>query len=169
MKKILSLVILLAVLFTTVAAVKPPRLVRLEVVNKSGEPVYVELTGTGYDFGEKEFKWYGGTYWWLPYQDPPMDAVGDYLNVTAYGMYTVPKDLYQIKVWYEQEMNGTEGDPVVICETNWVPVEYIGSTAYFPMDRNRKIVVPPCNQIPSVLPGPKNNVFKWARWLLVVK
>ena len=165
MKKIISLMILLAVLFTTVAAVKPPRLVRLEVVNKSGEPVYIELTGTGYDFGTETFKWHGGTYWWLPYQNPPMDAVGDYLNVTAYGTYTVPKDLYQIKVWYQQEMDNT----FMKCETNWVPVQYVNSTAYFAMDRYRKLVVPPCNQIPSVLPGPKNDVFKWARWLLVVK
>ena len=164
MKKMISLMILLAVLFS-IAAVKPPRLVRLEIVNKSGEPVYIELTGTGYDFGEQAFKWHGGSYWWLPYQDPPMDAVGEYLNVTAYGMYTVPSDLYQIKIWYQQEIDDTSFK----CVTNWVPLQYVDSTAYFALDRNRKIVIPPCNQIPSVLPGPKNDQIKWARWLLVVK
>ena len=165
MKKIITSLILLAVLFL-IAAVKPPRLVRLEVVNKSGEPVYIELTGTGYDFKEKAHIWKGGSYFWLPYQDPPVDALGDYLKVTAYGTYTVPKDRYIINMWYHQEFYGEVRSD---CLANWVPDDYEDGVAYWNQDRNRTMVIFPCNKIPKVLPGPESDVFKWARWLLVVK
>lgn len=165
MKKIIVVLVLMAMLFS-IAAVKPPRLVRLEVVNKSGEPVYVNLTGTGYDFKENAHIWSGGKYWFLPYQDPPQDAEGDYMDVTAYGRYTIPKDRYVITINYMQEMVGETRSN---CLTNWVPDGYEDGVAYFDMDRNRKLTIGKCNVIPKVLPGPENDVFKWARWLLVVK
>ena len=163
--KILILFVMVAMILS-IAAVKPPRLVRLEVVNKAGEPVYVNLTGTGYDFKDKVYQWYGGTYWFLPYQDPPKDAEGNWMDVVAYGTYTVPKDRYVITVNYEQEMIG---DVRSDCISNWVPDDYEDGVAYFDLDRNRKITIHKCFQVPKVLPGPKNDVFKWARWLLVVK
>jgi len=163
MKKLIILILLVVLL--SVAAVKPPRLVRLEIVNKSGEPVYIELTGTGYDFKEMAYLWHGGSYWYLPYQDPPMDALGDYLDVTAYGTYTVPRDRYIIAISYARE----KADWNVNCLANWVPDDYEDGVAYFNLDRNRKITIGKCNVIPKNLPGPKNDVFKWARWLLVVK
>ena len=163
--KILILLIVVAMVLS-IAAVKPPRLVRLEVVNKSGEPVYVNLTGTGYDFKENAYLWYGGTYWFLPYQDPPQDAEGNYMDVTAYGQYTIPKDRYVITINYMQEMVGEIRSN---CLANWVPDDYEDGVAYFDMDRNRKITIGKCNVIPKVLPGPKSDVIKWARWLLVVK
>ena len=168
MKKLIVVLVLMAMLFS-VAAVKPPRLVRLEVVNKSGEPVIVYLQGVGYDFEEGEFKWHGGTYWRLPYQDPPMNVEGEYMNVPVTSYYTIPKDLYEISIGYQQEMDWAKGQSAVVCKSNWVPVEYIDKVAYFAMDRNRKITIPPCDSVASVLVGPKNDVFKWARWLLVVK
>jgi len=163
--KILIMFVVIAMILS-IAAVKPPRLVRLEVVNKSGEPVYVNLTGTGYDFKEKAYLWHGGSYWFLPYQNPPMDALGNWLDVTARGMYTIPKDRYVVVVNYEQEMIGEVRST---CLTNWVPDDYEDGVAYFDMDRNWKITIGKCNFIPKNLPGPKNDVFKWARWLLVVK
>jgi hypothetical protein len=162
--KTLILFVLVALVLS--AAVKPPRLVRLEVVNKSGEPVYIDLTGTGYDFKEQAYLWYGGSYWWLPYQDPPQDALGNYLDVTAYGRYTVPIDRYIINIHYHQELYG---EVLSNCLANWVPDDYEDGVAYFDLDRNRKITIGKCDVIPKVLPGPKNDVFKWARWLLVVK
>ena len=167
-KKILILFVMVAILFS-IAAVKPPRLVRLEVVNKSGEPVIVYLQGVGYDFDEGEFVWHGGSYWRLPYQDPPMNAEGDFMNVPVTTYYTIPKDLYEISVGYEQEMNWADGQPATVCMSNWVPVDYVDDAAYFSMNRNRRLVIPACDVIPKVLPGPKNDVFKWTRWLLVVK
>jgi len=163
--KILILFVLVAMVLS-VAAVKPPRLVRLEVVNKSGEPVYIELTGTGYDFKEQAYIWAGSSYFWLPYQNPPQDALGDYLDVTAYGTYTVPKDRYIINMYYHQELYG---DVLTNCLANWTPDDYEDGVAYWNQDRNRKLVIGKCNVIPKVLPGPENDVFKWARWLLVVK
>lgn len=163
--KILILYALVALVLSA-AAVKPPRIVRLEVVNKSGEPVYIELTGTGYDFKEKAYLWHGGTYWWLPYQDPPQDARGNYLDVPAYGNYTVPKDRYIVSVWYHQEYYG---NPRSDCLANWVPDDYEDGVAYFDLDRNRKITIGKCDVIPKVLVHPESDVFKWARWLLVVK
>jgi hypothetical protein len=163
--KILILLIVVAMILS-VAAVKPPRLVRLEVVNKSGEPVYIELTGTGYDFNEMAHIWAGGSYWWLAHQDPPVDALGDYLKVTAYGVYTVPKDRYIINMYYHQELYG---EVLSNCLANYVPDGYENGVAYWDQDRNRKMVIGKCNVIPKNLPGPKNDVFKWARWLLVVK
>lgn len=165
MKKIILLVMVLAVLLT--ASVKPPRLVRLEVVNKSGEPVGIDLQGVGYDFEAKEFKWHTGTHWWLPYQDPPMNADGDFMNIPTTRFYTIPQDLYQIDIRYHQEGYGVNGESVVVCKSNWVPVQYVDKVAYFAMDRSRKLVIPPCDQVASVLVGPKNDVFKWARWILL--
>jgi len=165
MKKLIVILVLMAMLFS-VAAVKPPRLVRLEVVNKSGEPVYIELTGTGYDFKEKAHIWAGGSYKWLPYQDPPMDALGNYLDVTAYGMYTIPKDRYIINMYYHQELYGAV---LTNCLANWVPDDYEDGIAYWNQDRNRKLVIGECDVIPKVLVHPESDVFKWARWLLVVK
>jgi len=167
MKKLILLIMVLAVLLT--ASVKPPRLVRLEVVNKAGEPVKIQLQGMGYDFDAEEFKWNVGSYQWLPYQDPPMNAEGDYFDVPVTTVYTIPKDLYEIDVYYQQELDGIEGEPVVKCLSNWVPLEYVGKAAYWVQDRNRRLVVPECDQVASVLVGPKNDAFKWARWLLVVK
>ena len=164
-KKILILFVVVAMLLS-VAAVKPPRLVRLEVVNKSGEPVYVELTGTGYDFKDKAYLWHGGSYWWLGHQNPPVDALGNYLPVTAYGTYTIPKDRYIINIYYEQELYG---EILSNCIANYVPDDYENGVAYWDQDRNRELVIFGCDVIPKVLPGPKNDVFKWARWLLVVK
>ena len=168
MKRIIGLFFVWSIVFTMLfsAMVKPPRLVRLEVVNKSGEPVYVTLTGTGYDFEKKVYLWHGGSYWFLPYQDPPMDVLGNYMNVPAYGMYTVPKDRYIITINYEQEM---VGDVRSNCLANWVPDDYEDGVAYFDMDRNRKITIGKCNVVPKYLVGPKNDAIKWARWLLVVK
>ncbi len=163
--KILILFVLVAMVLS-IAAVKPPRLVRLEVVNKSGEPVYINLTGTGYDFAKKAHIWGGGAYWFLPYQDPPIDAEGNYMNVTAYGRYTLPKDRYVITINYMQEMVGENRSN---CLANWVPDDYEDGVAYFNLDRNRKITIGKCDVIPKVLVYPESNVFKWARWLLVVK
>ncbi len=169
MKKQIVFLVIVAVIVTmllSVAAVKPPRLVRLEVVNKSGEPVYIELTGTGYDFKDKVYLWHGGSLWWLPYQDPPMDALGNYLDVTAYGRYTVPKDRYIINMWYHQEYYG---DVRSNCLANWTPDDYEDGVAYFNMNRNRKLIIGKCDVIPKVLVKPESDTFKWARWLLVVK
>lgn len=165
MKKLIVVLVLMAMLFS-VAAVKPPRLVRLEVVNKSGEPVYIELTGTGYDFKEGAYLWHGGTYSWLAHQDPPMDALGNYLDVSAYSTYTLLKDRYIVNIYYHQELYG---EVLSSCLANWVPDDYEDGVAMFDLDRNRKITIGKCNVIPKNLPGPKNDVFKWARWLLVVK
>ena len=165
MKKLIVILVMMAMLFS-IAAVKPPRLVRLEVVNKSGEPVYITLQGTGYDFEKKAHTWGSGSYHWLSHQDPPMDAEGNYLDVTAYGMYTIPKDRYIITLNYRQEMVGAIRSN---CLTNWTPDDYEDGVAYWDQDRNRKMVIGKCDVIPKVLPGPKNDVFKWARWLLVVK
>jgi len=163
--KILVLLIVVAMVLS-IAAVKPPRLVRLEVVNKSGEPVYIELTGTGYDFQKKAHIWAGGSYHWLPYQDPPQDADGNYMDVTAYGTYTIPKDRYIVNMYYHQELYG---EVLSNCLANWTPDDNEGGVAYWNQDRNRKMVIGKCDVIPKVLPGPKSDVFKWARWLLVVK
>ena len=174
MKRVLQLVIVMALVLIAVAPAsaagledaKPPRNTRLELVNKSGEPIYVELTGVGYNFDEDKFMWHGGSYWWLGHMEPPLDAVGDYINVPVAKNFDIPRDLYQIKIWYQQELDGV---PVVVCKSNWVPVKYVDKAAYFSMEFNRKLVVPACDEVAKVLVGPKNDVFKWARWLLVVK
>ena len=167
MKKVIVLTVLMAMIgaLLLTAAVKPPRLVRLEIVNKSGEPVYVELIGTGYDFKEKAHIW-SGNYYWLAHQDPPLDVKGKFLDAAGYGTYTILRDRYIINMWYHQEFYG---DVRSNCLANWVPDDYEDGVAYWNQDRNRKMVIGKCNVIPKVLPGPKNDVFKWARWLLVVK
>lgn len=162
MKKVMLLVLIVMLVSAFLVAAGPGlRIVRLEVVNKSGEPVSIELTGTGYDFKEKAYLWYGGSYWWLPHQDPPKDALGQYLPVTAYGMYTIPKDRYFITIYYKQEIDGD----VALCLANWTLDGK--KVAYFDMDRNRKLTIGKCNVIPKVLPGPKNDAVKWARWLYI--
>ena len=164
MKKVMLLVLTVMLVSSFLIAAGPPlKNVDLEVVNKAGEPVSIELIGTGYDFEENAYLWYGGSYWWLPYQDPPKDALGQYLPVTAYGTYTVPIDRYFINVYYKQEIDGD----VAVCLANWTLDGK--KVAYFDMDRNRKLTIFGCDSIPNVLPGHKNDAVKWARWLFVVK
>ena len=95
-----------------------------------------------------------------------MDALGDYLDVPAYGRYTVPKDRYIVNIYYHQELYG---EVLSNCLANYVPDDYEDGVAYWDQDRNRKMVIGKCDVIPKNLTGPKNDVFKWARWLLVVK
>jgi hypothetical protein len=164
MKKVMLLVLTVMLVSAFLVAAGPGlRIVRLEVVNKSGEPVSIELIGTGYDFKEQAYLWYGGVYWWLAHQDPPKDVLGRYLPVTAYKMYTVPTDRYFINIYYKQEIDGD----VEVCLANWTLDGK--KAAYLDLDRNRKLTIGPCDAIPKVLPGRKNDAVKWARWLFVVK
>ena len=166
MKKVMLFMFVLVLVFSQIATVKPPRIVRLELINKAGEPTSLELTGTGYDFEESAYVWPGGTYWWLAHQDPPKNpATNEYMNVPAYKNYTLPKDRYIIAVHYKQEID----DSTVACLINWTPDGYDNGSAYFDLDRNRKLTIGKCNAIPKVLPGRKNDAVKWARWLFVVK
>lgn len=166
MKKVMLLVLVLMLAFSQMATVKPPRIVRLEIVNKAGEPISIEMTGTGYDFKKNAYIWPGGAYWWLAHQDPPKNpATMEYMDVPAYKMYTLPKDRYIIVIHYQQEIE----DNTVLCLMNWVPDGFENGSAYFDLDRNRKLTIGPCDVLPKVLPGRKNDAVKWARWLFVVK
>jgi len=172
MKKVMLLVltVMLVSAFLMAGTVKPPPVLRLEVVNKAGEPIKLEMTGTGYDFKKEAHIWAGGAYHWLPYQDPPINpSTKEYMNVPAYGAYDLPRDRYIIRVVYQQEIDGEPGDAIVRCLMNWVPDGYEDNVAYFDMDRNRKLTVGKCNLVPRVLPGRKSDAVKWARWLFVVK
>jgi hypothetical protein len=167
MKRVMLLVLtVLLVSLLLTASTKPPRTVRLEIKNVAGEPIVLEMTGTGYDFKENSHIWPGGAYYWLSHQDPPINpATKEYMNVPSFGRYTLPTDRYVIEVHYAQEI----ADNSITCLMNWVPDGFENGTAYFDLDRNRKLTIPACDQIPKVLPGHKNNAVKWARWLFIVK
>jgi len=166
-KKIILIAILVLLIFT-MAVTKPPRLVRLEVVNRSGEPAAVQLQGLGYDFVDQEYAAFRGAFYWLDYQSPPIAPNGEYIDVDISKTYTILKDRYVIVVFYEQELKGG-----TVCLNNWTPEEYDGDLVFFDAIKGgshpNKIVILPCDQIPTTIGEPEYGLVKWSKHLLVVK
>jgi hypothetical protein len=156
------------VLMLFTMALSAPRLVRLEVVNRAGEPVTVQLQGLGYDFKEGEYN-FQGAFYWLHLNDPPLDAEGDWLDVETTTLYTVLKDRYAVDVFYpEKELVGSDS---VTCLNNWTPKEWDGKAVYFDAikggENANRIVIKKCNTVPAEVGNPFYGQIKWNRYYLL--
>ena len=129
MKKLtIALLVLLIALFLISADVKPPKTIRVEIVNRSGEDITVSLIGMGYDFSTGDFigSWGiirpGIHYFTVPGTIRTQLLTGQTL-VTKLPEYIyeahILRDLYIITVHYEQESTGR-----IVCLNNWVPIKY---------------------------------------------
>ena len=137
MKKLILVVMLIALL---VIAVAPIKLVRLRVINKSGYPLKVSMTGQefnqpyylGIDKGSRS---------------SPLEAV-----------YTIIPDKYKTFVYYD------DGSGLRDCISELVPVNYWdweAESVTLDFRGNSKLVITECGYPPPNKGDPSVNMFKW--------
>jgi hypothetical protein len=172
-RKSVCILVVIAISFLLVAAVsvplekekppQPPKKINLDIINKSGETIYVQLVGTGYNFADGTF----GNQWNVPYGFYSVTIPGGYIVVFPDGSTNlikqdmvrnlkVIKDMYAVKVGYEQEKEG------FVCLNNWLPQEIENDIVYFPASKkNVKLTVRPCDSIPLGVGNPSGGVIKY--------
>ena len=175
MKKVMLVLLIVVFSFGIVAGDKPPYMpkkppgtARVEIVNKSGEKIYVSLVGVGYDFRIKEFvtDWGGipPSRAYVQIEGTKTISVGGKTYVLRLPEVTktvhVFKDLYAISVTYQQEADG-EG----VCMNNWTPQKLADFPAFYAAQgNNSRLVVRACDKVPANLGKSADGTLKWNRF-----
>jgi hypothetical protein len=182
MKKVIVLLLVIALMLPLIAAdtpPKPPKVLRLTIVNRAGEDVRVSLTGLGYDFRTGEFV---GDWGIIGPQFYSTVAPGTITRVLPNKQTVVIKlkqhitymdvlrDLYILNLQYNREIvpEGTS-NAAVICLNTWTPASMYGNPTYFAVKGgNAKLIIKPCNQVPANLGAPDEGVLKYNRFMILL-
>ena len=152
---------------------------RLEVKNRAGEPVYIQLQGLGYDYADEEYtQWPSwGQFYYLTVNPPgyvAQDGTNVWLDQEAIQLFTILQDRYYITVFYEQEI-AWKSDPDAkpyTCFANFVVdnTKFNGLEAYWDMNHNARLVVNDCIKKPANRGDLESGIYKWYRpWFMSEK
>ena len=177
MRKVIIVLLIVAMLFLVAAdkPPKPPKVLRLTIVNRAGEDVRVSLTGLGYDFQTGEFidGWGAISPQFYSTLVPGTLTVNKnvILKLPEYIAYMdVLKDLYVLDLQYNREVVPEESNAAsVICLNTWVPPAYYGDPTYYAVrGGNARLVIKPCNQVPVNLGAPGEGILKYNRYMILL-
>jgi len=178
MKKVIVLLLITVLMLPLIAAdkpPKPPKVLRLTVINRAGEDVRVSLTGLGYDFQTGEFV----GDWGIIAPQFYSTLVPGTLTVNKNLIIKLPeyieymdvlRDLYVLDLQYNREVvpEGTN-NAAVVCLNTWTPASMYGDPTYFAVKgSNTKLIIKPCNQVPANLGAPGEGVLKYNRFMILL-
>jgi hypothetical protein len=182
MKRVIVVLLVIAMLFLVAAnkPPKPPKIMDLEIVNRSGEEVRVSLTGLGYDFQKNEFVGgWGNIHPQFYYITVPGSIETELLNGTILTIklpqyvkrVDVLRDLYVLDVQYAREIVPQGSNAAsVMCLNTWVPPAYYGDPTYYPVKYMRqKLIIKPCNSVPVNIGAPSEGVVKYNKLNLILE
>ena len=182
MKKVLILLLVIALMLPLIAADKPPKapkVLRLALVNRAGEDVRVSLTGLGYDFKTREFI---GGWGALKPQFYSVLVPGTIVTQLPTGATVVTRlrentvyvdvlrDLYILNLQYNREIV-PEGSNAAsaICLNTWTPASMYGDALYYAVKNvNSKLIIKPCNSVPVNLGAPKQGILKYNKYMILL-
>ena len=182
MKRIIVLLLVIALMLPLIAAdtpPKPPKVLRLALVNRSGEDVRVSLTGLGYDFQTGEFidgwgalrpQFYSVLVPGTITRDLPIYGTV-VIKLSEHIEYAdVLRDLYILSLQYNREIVPAGSNAAsVICLNTYVPASMYGDPTYFAVrGGNAKLIIKPCNQVPVNLGAPGEGVLKYNRYMILL-
>lgn len=181
MRKVIIVLLIVAMLFLVAAdkPPKPPKVLRLTIVNRAGEDVRVSLTGLGYDFQTGEFI---GDWGVVAPQFYSTVAVGTIARVLPNKQTVtikldqhitymdVLRDLYILNLQYDREVVPAGSDAgAVICLNTWTPASMYGNPTYYAVKGgNTRLIIKPCNQVPANLGAPGEGVLKYNRFMILL-
>ena len=177
MKRTIILLLVIALMLPLIAAdtPRPPKVVRLTIVNRAGEDVRVSLTGLGYDFQTGEFisGWGALSPQFYSTLVPGTMVVNKdvVIKLPEYIKHVdVLRDLYVLDLQYNREIVPSGSNAAsVICLNTWTPASMYGDPTYFAVrGGNAKLIIKSCNQVPVNLGAPGEGVLKYNRYMILL-